>query len=263
MGDFTKFTEKGFHVMSVATIPAMEAANKTLIPVKGSVQAKMRIGYYTTGGNEEILLMDNLSSGVDLIIGMDLLHKHGVSLHLGTHEAVIGGTVGRRQRANVVLPASFFNNSQKLPNKFNPIRSAKTLQKLMKTHNLCLAWWKRDADGKIMMQSAPFSASQEEITTQNLHVNPILEPGEVIAGNPDILPPPPERDKQFTTPDFTTLQSEIPNLQPTGVPKQVSPNVTKEVQHPNLDPDTILQPPLEPSKITPSVPVANLPKHHS
>jgi hypothetical protein len=79
------------------------------------VKAKLRIGSYNTGGNEEILLMDNLSSGVDIIIGMDLLHKHDVSLHLGTHEAIIGGTVGRKKHPPVVLPESFFNTSKSSP----------------------------------------------------------------------------------------------------------------------------------------------------
>ena len=91
MGALNSLKDKGFFIHYTASVPAMEAANEALIPVRGSVQGKFRIGKFTTGGNEEILLMDNLSTGIDIIIGMDLLHKHDISLHHGNHTDEIKG----------------------------------------------------------------------------------------------------------------------------------------------------------------------------
>ena len=243
MGDFEKLSSKGFVVNNFATVPLMEAANKTLIPVKGSIRGKLKIGSYSTGGNEEILLMQDLSTGLDLIIGMDLLAKHGFDLCMGDHKAIIHGQ-GRRYK-EVVLPESFFQCTQKAHNVVNPIWEAKVLKKLMKDHKLCLAWWKRDDQGDIHLQSAPFSENSQNCEPPPVPpavVNTVLEPGEFVIGyktHPPLPPAPaavlvePQPPEPPPPPDKDNLQTgkDIPKaVKPALLPKH-HPDYKKVMQN--------------------------------
>ncbi len=101
--DYDKACDLNLYVHSTSPVSHFEPANKTPVPIEGTLRENIALGIYTAH-TQTILLMKGLHEGVDIIIGQDFLLKHKV--WVGEQQMLI-----KHRKRDYHYPSSFFTTS--------------------------------------------------------------------------------------------------------------------------------------------------------
>jgi hypothetical protein len=153
--DHEKAISSGYYIhnSSPCGIATLETANNEVVSVEGCINKEnISIGNFCAY-HQPLLLMRDLTSDVDVILGQNFLMKHQV--WIGEGQMII-----KHKKGDHTFAPFFFTTLDPIKNSAKgPMKLSALVKHMQSVGRLCLAWFRRDAEGNIQVQGfklAPF-----------------------------------------------------------------------------------------------------------
>lgn len=255
-------TLAGLFIDSDATVPTLLTATGQAVGVVGTVCGRMNVGSYKIA-RQNLIVMEEMSEGLDIILGLNWMREHGVILDLAMERMIIVGknkckTDYKEQSSKrIVFERDFFLlPGAKCKTKNTPLRTVAALQTFLDSSpdiNFCMGYVKV-IDGELWMQGTQFDehntahaqrlCSMQQSTDTPLPIPKAPDPSPVMHQEPFPEPLSPDHDQCDTPvpsdkvvhndPSVPLLPDEIQQIlfQYWELFEPMKPGVTDKFQYP-------------------------------